>query len=566
MRKLVILTALVCAAISACSAPYFSGLNKVSSSEKYNTAFKIYDSAIAVMDSAHGTTALNQLLQLAVTEDDERLKAAYYALMAEFHKRLYCPEKAITFSKQALELAGKKNMKNIEADMYSCLGWVYYEIKQDYPLAFENMLKANNLIRTEIGFDHYLQASKFLFVLARMYFDFGNLDDARSLLLEALKYPARKAGNELQVYNTLGLVCRAQKKIDSAIYYFRKAIEVGKTCHDSVWTAIAGGNLGAMYYIQHRYDEAIPWILQDYNTSRQSAQWVSAALAMLSLADINFIKNHYAECGQQLAEALQLYQMQPDMGVLGVYYSIKYKLKNAQSSYKEAIICLDSAKIVKAEMEKRNNAIIVSRAEQKVQLEKHLAEIKLLESKTTQKILIRNFVIVSVILLLLIAVQFGYRLQKKRKQDLDNLNSARQQLTHYLESLKEKNELIEQFQEEIEHLNTLPNYVLEKEKEKEELTDKLKRYTILTEDHWNEFRHLFDKVHKNFFVKLKMAYPNLTQAEIRLLALLKLDLSRTEIAGLLGISAETVRKTRQRVENKINLKEDQYLEDIVFKM
>jgi len=208
----------------------------------------------------------------------------------------------------------------------------------------------------------------------------------------------------------------------------------------------------------------------------------------------------------------------------------------------------------------------VSRAEQKVQLEKHLAEIKLLESKTTQKILIRNFVIVSVILLLLIAVQFGYRLQKKRKQDLDNLNSARQQLTHYLESLKEKNELIEQFQEEIEHLNTLPNYVLEKEKEKEELTDKLKRYTILTEDHWNEFRHLFDKVHKNFFVKLKMAYPNLTQAEIRLLALLKLDLSRTEIAGLLGISAETVRKTRQRVENKINLKEDQYLEDIVFKM
>jgi len=48
--------------------------------------------------------------------------------------------------------------------------------------------------------------------------------------------------------------------------------------------------------------------------------------------------------------------------------------------------------------------------------------------------------------------------------------------------------------------------------------------------------------------------------------LMKLNLSRKEIAEMLGVSTDTVRKTRQRIQHKIELPEDQQLEDIVFKL
>ena len=80
---------------------------------------------------------------------------------------------------------------------------------------------------------------------------------------------------------------------------------------------------------------------------------------------------------------------------------------------------------------------------------------------------------------------------------------------------------------------------------------------------WENFSHLFDKVHTGFLVKLKEKFPHLTPAEVRLLSLTRLKLSTKEMASMLGVSADTIKKTRQRLRKKIDLAEDQSLEDIV---
>jgi hypothetical protein len=85
-----------------------------------------------------------------------------------------------------------------------------------------------------------------------------------------------------------------------------------------------------------------------------------------------------------------------------------------------------------------------------------------------------------------------------------------------------------------------------------ETVEKLKRSTIITEDEWIQFRSLFDKVHKGFFTRLKVQYPDVTQAEIRLMALTKLNLSTKEMAGILGISPESIRKSRYRFLKKVS--------------
>lgn len=141
----------------------------------------------------------------------------------------------------------------------------------------------------------------------------------------------------------------------------------------------------------------------------------------------------------------------------------------------------------------------------------------------------------------------------------NKLNSVEDQLQQYIKSIKEQSVLIEQLQEELEGLHTrnTPN------SEKADLLDQLQKKAILTEDDWINFKEIFDTVHPAFFVILREQYPLLTQAETRLMALTRLNMTTKEMAAMLGISPETVRQTRWRVRKKMNLADDVSLEDIV---
>jgi DNA-directed RNA polymerase specialized sigma24 family protein len=205
---------------------------------------------------------------------------------------------------------------------------------------------------------------------------------------------------------------------------------------------------------------------------------------------------------------------------------------------------------------------LLAQVEKNMEVEKYLTDLKLMASEKSKAVLLRNFIIIVSILLLLIAAQLIIRQQLKQKKNKEALNNAVYQLNLYIESLQEKNELIEQFQKEIESLHAMPDYCYML-KEKEEISDKLKKYTIVTEQHWNEFRHLFEKVQKGFFDTLKRKFPDLTQSEIRLLALIKLNLSKREMAEMLGVSPDSIKKTRQRIRKKIELPEEMDLEGLV---
>ena len=74
--------------------------------------------------------------------------------------------------------------------------------------------------------------------------------------------------------------------------------------------------------------------------------------------------------------------------------------------------------------------------------------------------------------------------------------------------------------------------------------------TLLTEKDWQKFCQLFETVHPQFFTSLQSRYPGLSPAEVRLLALCKLVLSSKEMATMLGISLESLRKSRYRLRKK----------------
>lgn len=86
------------------------------------------------------------------------------------------------------------------------------------------------------------------------------------------------------------------------------------------------------------------------------------------------------------------------------------------------------------------------------------------------------------------------------------------------------------------------------------------------EHEWNEFDANFHRVHGNFAEILKNRFPDLTQNDLRLCALYRIDIPTRDIANIMGISASSVKMARYRLRKKLELGPDEdlvaYLEKI----
>jgi len=72
-----------------------------------------------------------------------------------------------------------------------------------------------------------------------------------------------------------------------------------------------------------------------------------------------------------------------------------------------------------------------------------------------------------------------------------------------------------------------------------------------------------EEIHKDFHLKLKTSFPDLTNLEKRLAGLLRLNLSTKEISTLLNISPKSVEVARYRLKKKMNLDKDKTLNNFI---
>ncbi len=91
----------------------------------------------------------------------------------------------------------------------------------------------------------------------------------------------------------------------------------------------------------------------------------------------------------------------------------------------------------------------------------------------------------------------------------------------------------------------------------------LKTISINNNKNWELFKLRFIDVNKEFYTKLLEKYPNLSQGDQKICALIKLNFSSKDMANLLGISVESVHTSRHRIRKKINLPRNINLEDFI---
>ena len=133
--------------------------------------------------------------------------------------------------------------------------------------------------------------------------------------------------------------------------------------------------------------------------------------------------------------------------------------------------------------------------------------------------------------------------------------SAKEQLKMFTDNIIEKTSLIEKLESQAKDKAA--------SSEQQTIISELSHQTILTEDDWNKFKSLFETIYPGFFITLKEKFPDITLAEQRMAALIRLRLTTKQIASILGISIDSVHKSRQRLRQRFQVGTDANLEELV---
>lgn len=151
------------------------------------------------------------------------------------------------------------------------------------------------------------------------------------------------------------------------------------------------------------------------------------------------------------------------------------------------------------------------------------------------------------------------KLEKEKLED--ELTYKSKELASATLSVISHNEFLEQLKTEVQNQKLTGSY-------SKSFFDKLIRMisdNITKEADWVVFQTNFDRIHEKFFVKLKADYPDLTPGDLRMCALLRLNMPTKDMASMLNLSVRGVEAARYRLRKKLNLAEGESLTDFVIK-
>ena len=75
------------------------------------------------------------------------------------------------------------------------------------------------------------------------------------------------------------------------------------------------------------------------------------------------------------------------------------------------------------------------------------------------------------------------------------------------------------------------------------------------------FNERFSTIHQHFFTNLRKRHPDLSKTELKFCAYLRVHLSTNQIATILNVTNEAIRKSRYRIRKKMNLTREDSLEE-----
>lgn len=546
--------------------------------QRYVTLDTTFNSGQALnQDSAVYFKQLANVRKLAQQAGDEELALEMELLRCEYYmygrqKNHQAFEKTMLAFKEKVD---QQQIKQLQIRTRQKLAYYYFSVRHHYGLGFTHYLSSYQLMK-DMPVSELPNKQELVANIGVAYFHFGDNANARKFLTEAWSIaPSYKKRLPINLTNTLGLIYREERRYDSADFYFWKSYHMAEKLRDSTWMGITAGNIGITFFRQKKYKEAVPFLEMDVRESLKANEIGNAVNSLLILGNIK-LEQHDLKGARKLVNQVH--------GLLGKtgdvyrhlkeFYPLQAKIYALQGDSGRAFLYTDSAHFVKDSLFNRRNSLQVIVAERKVELEKHRAEMASLEAEEKLQTTLRNGLILVIVLLVIIALlvinrqrlvhrQKQQKLEQEKSTIENELELATRQLSDFTSHIREKNKLIEQFSEELKQRQ---EQFGETDPATQEARDKLRQATILTDDQWEKFRQLFDKVHAGFLHRLREKLPGLSPADTRYIVLSKLNLTSKEMASMLGVRPDAIRLYRHRLRKKLSLEDDKGLEEVIRKI
>lgn len=517
-------------------------------------------------------------LQLYTEINDMSGVLTNHALLGDLYIKKAQYDKAMSYLNKNIDLYNnREHISYVKESDFKYIGSTYHTISTVYgvkgllQLSLKNELIALKLYKK---YAEELYVADALNSLGAIESDLGNTNQAIAYYEEALKTYQKfeDVFFECLTLENLGNQLRNAHRYKESFDYYFKALKISKENNFLGSESTIHNGLGATYKVLGDNKNSLRHFENSLQLFNEMENPTGIENTYLNLGKIHNTMNNpntavfhlnkgiaIADSNATIKSSLHLYQTRSES-----YQKMK-KYKDALDDYlihsklKDSIFNETKLK----QIEELRIIYDTEKKEQVITLQKK--EIALLEEKEKNTALQRTISIAGLLvsLILLGLGYYGIRQKLKRnkaeKEKLDaEINFKQKELITQALHLAKKNETLENLKQKASILQTSET----SQSGYQELISTI-NIDLQNDNNWENFARYFEEVHKDFNSKVAKKYPEITPNELRLMALLKMNLSSKEIANILNISIPGIKKARQRLRKKMNLSTTDSLENAV---
>ena len=540
-----------------------------------NHFMEVYN-AILQYDSMHQCIALNKLNELVKNANTRfRLRVHLLSYMYALQTS-HCIDKKtpdIQVLEDDLRIAYEFEDDLLAAQINDALSWAY-ELNSElgHAIMYKTFAKE---IREKEGYHKFRQNSMLFHFLGNLLYRSRDYEGAVKAELAAIHFRGDTPETEsdtlddywaMNAWNNLGLAYKKLEVYDSAFLALNQASKIAnRRTFDPFWSGLIQGNRGDVFFLLQQYDSAEALLQIDYEKSlHEPGELGNASLTLARLAQIANVRGEHQKALQLMKDAKALADRAPnDYFIAEIYDGLGSIFKNlhmADSSYHYMQKYIELHDRLEKAADQNRGEIVRLRMANQDSIHKLLS----LGKDKRRVSLIRNFSIALIIVLTALGFLYINRIKLKsrirqqeaiEKQRLAEADAqkAKEQLEAFTESMVEKTKLVENLQSKL----------MERELTEEQVSQiqELSHFSILTDEDWDRFKSMFTTVYPSFFLDLRHQVNDITLAEQRMAALIKLQVSNKDAATMLGISVNSIHKTRQRLRQRLGFDDDGALEN-----
>lgn len=164
---------------------------------------------------------------------------------------------------------------------------------------------------------------------------------------------------------------------------------------------------------------------------------------------------------------------------------------------------------------------------------------------------------------LILAEQEILKLKNERLEE--EVNQKNSELSAALLQSAHKNNALDEMRKELADLST---ELREEGKNRHDIQSLMRKIEteITSADYWEQFQLNFEQIHQQFAQQLHELHPNLTQNDLRLCCLIRINLTNREIASIQNISLSGIEKSKYRLKRKLGLSGDMDLNQYILSL